>query len=51
MNAGASEKMMATFSGAVSNAKDALAEFYDMVATAGVLDLSLIHISDPTRPY
>ena len=38
MNAGASEKMMATFSGAVSNAKDALAEFYDMVAKAGVLD-------------
>lgn len=38
MNAGASEKLMATFSGAVSNAKDALAEFYDMVAKAGVLE-------------
>ena len=38
MNAGASDKLMHTYAGAVANAKDALAEFYDMVAKAGVLD-------------
>jgi tape measure domain-containing protein len=46
MNAGASEKMMATFSGAVSNAKDALAEFYDMIAQAGVLDFLTGQLQD-----
>ena len=38
MNAGASEQLMSTYAGAVSNAKDALAEFFDMIAKAGVLD-------------
>ena len=38
MNSGASDQLMSTFSGAVSNAKDALHEFYDMVAKAGVLE-------------
>ena len=38
MNAGASDKLMNTYAGAVSNAKDALAEFYDMVAKSGVLE-------------
>ena len=46
MNAGASEQMMATFSGAVSNAKDALAEFYDMIAQAGVLDFLTTQLQD-----
>lgn len=46
MNAGASEKMMATFSGAVSNAKDALAEFYDLIAKAGVLDFLTKQVQD-----
>jgi tape measure domain-containing protein len=46
MNAGASDKMMATFSGAVSNAKDALAEFYDMIAKAGVLDFLTGQLQD-----
>jgi tape measure domain-containing protein len=46
VNAGASEKLMATFSGAVSNARDALAEFYDMVAKAGVLDFLTKQIQD-----
>lgn len=45
-NAGASEKLMATFSGAVSNAKDALAEFYDMVAKAGVLEFLTGQLQD-----
>ncbi|WP_423458034.1 tape measure protein [Ottowia sp. VDI28] len=38
MNEGASDKLMRTFTGAVANAKDALAEFFDMVAQSGVLD-------------
>lgn len=38
MNEGASDKLMRTYAGAVANAKDALAEFFDMVAKAGVLD-------------
>lgn len=38
MNAGASDKLMNTYAGAVSNAKDALAEFYDMVSRSGVLE-------------
>lgn len=38
MNAGASDKLMATYAGAVSNAKDALAEFFDLVSRSGVLD-------------
>lgn len=38
MNAGASDKLMNTYAGAVANAKDALAEFFDMIAKAGVLD-------------
>jgi tape measure domain-containing protein len=38
MNAGASDKLMNTYAGAVSNAKDALAEFFDMVSRSGVLD-------------
>lgn len=46
VNAGASEKLMATFSGAVSNAKDALAEFYDMVAKAGVLEFLTGQLQD-----
>ncbi len=46
MNAGASEKLMSTFSGAVSNAKDALAEFYDMIARAGVLDFLTAQVQD-----
>ena len=38
MNAGASDKLMNTYAGAVANARDALAEFYDMVAQSGVLE-------------
>ena len=38
MNAGASDKLMNTYAGSVSNAKDALAEFYDMVSRSGVLE-------------
>lgn len=38
MNAGASDKLMNTYAGAVANAKDALAEFFDMISKAGVLD-------------
>ncbi|MCE1186664.1 MAG: tape measure protein, partial [Rhodocyclales bacterium] len=37
-NMGASAKLMATFSGAVSNAHDALDEFYALIAQSGVLD-------------
>lgn len=37
-NMGASEKLMATFAGAVSNAHDALKEFYAMIAQSGVLE-------------
>lgn len=37
-NMGASAKLMATFSGAVSNAHDALDEFYSMIAESGVLE-------------
>lgn len=38
MNAGASTELMSTYAGAVSNAKDALEEFFGMAADAGVLD-------------
>lgn len=38
MNTGASTELMSTYAGAVSNAKDALEEFFGMVADAGVLD-------------
>lgn len=38
VNAGASAKLMDTFAGAVSNAKDAMSEFFDMIASSGVLD-------------
>jgi tape measure domain-containing protein len=38
MNTGASEQLMRTYAGAVSNAKDALAEFFDMIAQSGALD-------------
>lgn len=37
-NMGASAALMATFNGAVSNAKDALAEFYALIAQSGVLE-------------
>lgn len=37
-NAGASARLMKTFSGTVSNAKDAMAEFFDLIARSGVLD-------------
>lgn len=37
-NAGASATLMDTYAGAVSNAKDATAEFFDMIAKSGVLD-------------
>lgn len=37
-NMGASAKLMATFSGAVSNAHDALDEFYSLIAQSGVLE-------------
>jgi tape measure domain-containing protein len=46
MNAGASEQLMSTYAGAVSNAKDALAEFFDMIAKAGVLDFLTEKIRD-----
>lgn len=38
VNAGASATLMDTFAGAVSNAKDATAEFFDLIAKSGVLD-------------
>lgn len=37
-NAGASAQLMDTYAGAVSNAKDATAEFFSMIARSGVLD-------------
>lgn len=37
-NVGASAELMNTYSGAVANAQDALAEFYSMIASSGVLD-------------
>jgi tape measure domain-containing protein len=37
-NMGASATLMDTYAGAVSNAKDALSEFYAMIAQSGVLD-------------
>ena len=37
-NAGASARLMATFSGAVSNAKDAMAEFFDLIGRSGALE-------------
>ncbi len=37
-NVGASARLMATFSGTVSNAKDAMAEFFDLIARSGVLE-------------
>lgn len=37
-NVGASAELMRTYAGAVSNAKDALDEFYNLIAEAGVLD-------------
>lgn len=37
-NAGASAELMQTYAGSVSNAKDALDEFYTLIADAGVLD-------------
>ena len=37
-NMGASAKLMDTFSGAVSNAHDALDEFYSLIAQSGVLE-------------
>lgn len=45
-NMGASARLMQTFSGAVSNAKDALSEFYDMIAKAGVLEYLTGQIND-----
>lgn len=45
-NMGASAKLMETYSGAVSNAKDALAEFYDMIAQSGVLEYLTDQIRD-----
>lgn len=38
MNEGASDELMKTFAGAVSNAKDALEEFFNMIAESGALD-------------
>lgn len=38
MNEGASDQLMQTFAGAVSNAKDAVEEFFNMIAEAGALD-------------
>ncbi|MDO9568077.1 MAG: tape measure protein [Hydrogenophaga sp.] len=38
MNEGASEQLMNTYAGAVSNAKDAMEEFFGMISKAGVLD-------------
>lgn len=46
MNEGASDQLMRTYAGAVSNAKDALAEFFDMIAKAGVLDFLTEQIRD-----
>lgn len=37
-SAGASERLMHTFAGTVSNAKDAMAEFFDLISRSGVLD-------------
>ena len=37
-NAGASVRLMATFAGTVSNAKDAMAEFFDLIGRSGVLE-------------
>lgn len=51
MNSGASDKLMSTFSGAVSNAKDALHEFYDMVAKAGVLEFLTSQVQDLLKEF
>jgi tape measure domain-containing protein len=45
-NLGASAKLMATYSGAVSNAKDAMAEFYDLISQSGVLDFLTRKLQD-----
>lgn len=37
-SAGASERLMHTFAGTISNAKDAMAEFFDMISRSGVLE-------------
>lgn len=37
-SAGASERLMSTFSGSISNAKDAMAEFFDLISRSGVLE-------------
>lgn len=44
MNQGASDKLMASFAGAVSNAKDALTEFFNMIASSGALDFLTSHL-------
>jgi tape measure domain-containing protein len=38
MNEGASVKLMNTYAGSISNVKDAMAEFFDLVSRSGVLD-------------
>jgi tape measure domain-containing protein len=38
MNEGASDELMRTFAGAVSNAKDAIEEFFTLIADSGALD-------------
>lgn len=45
-NLGASAAQMATFNGAVSNAKDTMSEFFDMVSRSGVLDHLTQQIND-----
>lgn len=45
-NMGASAKLMATFTGAVSNAHDALDEFYSLIAQSGVLEYLTKQLQD-----
>lgn len=45
-NAGAGAELMAKYAGAVSNARDAMAEFFDLIAQSGVLDYLAEQIRD-----
>lgn len=50
-NAGASERLMHTFAGAVSNAKDALAEFYDLISKSGMLEYLTKQIKSALKEF
>jgi tape measure domain-containing protein len=51
VNSGASAILMDTFAGAVSNAKDATAEFFSLIADSGVLDYLKAQIQEVLAEY